>query len=280
MKHRYLFLSLLIFLPLTADYQQQAEQWIATYIAQNNSIASHDLEAIGNLLYFSYKRSATSCKAHEIGLAMLEHTWHGWQNITQTRLNPTISKPYRFAPYEQEQCAHKWVEIQKEYHIATQAYAAITDALLKNNMITNAYINDGIAAVRKQARKAMAKSLFDVQEHLNAFLNLSEHNPLRSPTKGIGIKEFFSKYIPQLAMKTLIEAEHASNLVSEESFKILATIQQASAYVWQAVERERAAFYKAHYQSLCTHHGKPIRMIVDDQGILPEVKRAHYLPQL
>ncbi len=265
---------------LTADYETQAEEWVKTYIIHNksNAASAAHCEAIANLLYFSCMRSETSHTAHKIGLSVLENSWHAWQNITQTRLNPAAPKPYRFAPYEQAHCNEQWIEAQKQYHYAAHGYATITDALLKHSLINDEALQSGIRILRKQARNAMAKALLDVQEHLHAFLKLSEKKGPVNLTRGINIKEFLMNYIPQLAMKTFVEAEHASHRISEDGFKVLSTIQQAHAYVWQAVERERAAFYKAHYKVFCKQFNRTFRSMVGQYGILEESQRTITLP--
>lgn len=280
MKHRLFICILLLSFPLTADYQAQAEEWIKTYIIQNKTAVSSPihLEALANLLYFSYVRSETSHQAHTLGLSVLENNWQAWQNITQTRLNPATPLPYRFAPHEQAQCNDQWISLQKQYHYATHGYTTITDAILKHSLITDEFLQRGIRTLRKQARTAMAKALLDIQEHLHTFLKLSEKRGPETVTRGLTIKEFLMSYIPQLALKTFIEAEHVSHNVSEEGFKVLHTIQQAHAYVWQAVEKERATFYKTHYKVLRKHLNCTFRSMIGQYGILEESQRTNILP--
>lgn len=277
--HLFVCVAVLLSFPLAADYETQADEWIKTYITHNKSttISTSHCEALANLLYFSYLRSETSHKAHTLGLSILESNWHAWQNIIQTRLNPATPLPYRFDPYEQARCNEQWITLQKEYHHAAHGYVTITDAILKHSLITDESLQSGIRMLRTQARTAMAKALLDVQEHLNTFLKLSGKRVPEAVTRGINIKEFLMSYIPQLALKTFIEAEHASHSISEEGFNVLNTLQQVHAYVWQAVEKERAAFYKAHYKILCKRLNRTFRSMIGEYGILEESQRTNTL---
>lgn len=259
------------------SYNEQARIWIQNYIA-NEKISEHDLHVLANLLYFSYMRSATSLSAQKSALALMTISWQHWQNIAQTRMDPAHPLPYQSICLEDNKLMLTCIEHQQLYEHINKQYVAITDLVLKKNVVNSKIVNAGIKKMREQARTVIASALIDLKTHIHTLTDQLTHfiAPKRKkalPTKNM-ITNVVMKYIPALGMKSFIEVEKNTHFLSADCWKILSSIQALNGYIWTVLETERAALYHAYYDELWkalekSNQHKTIFIEVDTQKKLP-----------
>jgi hypothetical protein len=94
--------------------------------------------------------------------------------------------------------------------------------------------------------------LLDVKNHVTKLSNYISTKKIID--EGVhtktNMRDFFTTYIPQLAVTSFVETEHGANALSDESWQVLFGMQKISSYVWQTLEQRRADFYRAYYQEL------------------------------
>jgi len=248
------FLQASVKLPFTIDhrpYQNQAIRWVKTHVVDSDNnllIYPKELQILANLIYFSFKRSHITLEAQEEALKTIEATWKGWQNIAQTRLDPSKDLPYGITPYEKKQLIDSFWQLQQEHEIIGQTYARTTDDVVRGSILITKCSADAVTAMRTQARAVVANAIVDVRNYVGNLFYQEKKKTLKG--KWQKFVDFLYSYIPKLAVTSFVDANNANDVVSEETWTILMKIQQVSKKTWQMIEQERASFYLAFYKAI------------------------------
>jgi hypothetical protein len=241
-------------------YYAHALQWIDMYIQDQHGtllVSDADLYAIEQLLYYSYARSCITLCAQEHALRLLCALWHGWQNITHTRRNPSLALPYpdlcappidKYADFFEQVSMHRSIGSE---------YARRSHALVKEHQCETVLAHDAITQLRNDAQAVVATALADIQPYISQLYAdaLQEVRPLKKyHKKGIvtlqkGAAGLLSA-LPSYARKYFTDADILSMKASEKLWNMLISLQKVSNKAWHTLEQERGAFYYAHYHAL------------------------------
>lgn len=280
----------------TSPYQSEANNWIHTYVVSPNKkivMSNQDLQLVANLLYFSFLRSAVTLEAQDIACSTLEIAWQGWQNIAQTRRNPSLQTPYQTDYGMQSNLFQDFLQAQYFHRKIGLTYAECAEVAVKGKMLTN-NAQEAVTALREQARIIVAHAFLDVKKILGELYNFAaEHTRAKSELDELieyqsrfDLMETISTYIPSLAMKSFVEADHINTKASEQSWQVVSTINKVSKEIWQAIEVARASYYLAHYNALMPvlkEYAIDInsqQIMFDENGILPEIEQYQILPEV
>lgn len=258
-----LFPLLLLIFQISADiYTDYAKQWSLQHIYFRNGalrISQEELAAIRELITVSLHRSAITCRAQQEALKRVTHYWHIWQNIAQTRLNPSHDRPFKVdlaACLPEEQFLH----LIDEQEQVSRDYAKIAQKVVYGNILTSQLAKNAVSDMRSQARVFMLDALANVKKHLGTLYDIAfkrtrqvvddlhefddcadEDALLRS----LNFADFILSYVPQLAVNTFVHADKTHNRLSQEAWQVLEKIQLIGNQVWDAIEASRSAFYQA-----------------------------------
>lgn len=287
------FIILIFTSPLTALYEHHAQEWAHSHIQSASGklrVSPADLQILANLLYFSFLRSSITVEAQEIASGALEVAWEGWQNIAQTRMNPSVDLPYKTNLHAQKILFEDFLRAQELHRAIGTTYANAAEVAVKAHILgINA--QDAVADVRDQARIIVAQSFLDVQKLLGelfSFANQYARYEYLDTDEAIrfDLFETIAGYLPQFAMKSFIETEHMNTRASEQTWNIISTIIYVSKRVWHAIESARASYYLAHYQALYAlmqEYGidnQYYAIMFDERGMIPTHECVELLPDL
>ncbi len=251
-------LFLLFNIILAGPYADYAKKWALRYIHFRNGdlrISKQELQAIHDLIAISAHRSAITCKVQQRSLEMVTFHWHIWQNIAQTRLNPSQERPFRFSRLEDG--AHTdFLDVVDEQETACKTYAKIAQNVVYGDALSSKLAKDAVADMRSQARVFMLDALTDVKkqlgnlydaafkksQHMDDLIDIDQNEVI---ARGCNIADFILAYVPNLALNTFIHADRTHNVVSQEAWQVLEKIQSIGNQVWHAIEVSRYAFYQA-----------------------------------
>lgn len=274
-------------------YTSDADVWISSFVgnASNPHVitSAHDLEIILNLLYFSYLRSYITLQAQEKALEALESTWHGWQNIAQTRMNPSHEAPYFVSLSEQKHIFDQFITFEQKHQEMCNTYDLATEHILKEVTYENSQSIEAIKIVRKRSREVILQAFLDLQKTLGELLNFSL-DYVKTPqqlteeyTSRFDVFNLISQHIPQAALQSFLKIEKLYKKSSQETWKVLSTIQTVSKKLWDGIEQERAAYYLAHYKALYNimriRFPDHLSMLYDANGFIT-TKQREQLPDL
>jgi len=292
-------LFLLLITPLRSNQKlnTQAQEWVYTYVLHKNGtpkVSNADIQIIANLMYLSWARSAVTIKCQNEMLSMLNTMWKGWQNIAQTRLDPSVDQPYSI-PKEQQKKINRFWLLAARHRTIGRTYSYAINMVLEKQFVENRYVLDGVANMRNNARTIVLDSLLDIRRQLGQFFAI-DHNkspeenyelieqPTLEKNKGIKLFDFISAYIPQLALSSFIEANNLQNIVSEEGWNALKTVQDVGNYTWKEIETARANFYATYYTALFTaltqneSHKNWFKLMFNENGIIEKENQEILLP--
>lgn len=301
-----LFLFLTIFPYFAYSYEsnqycQKANEWIITYIIDSDhqlKISPQDIQHIANLFYLSFERSNITLQAQAFALKTIDLVWKGWQNIAQTRLDPSIKEPHLLSEEEKEKSLTTFWNLQQKHRTTGLTYAKVVEIIVNGDGLQTAIAEQSIAEVREMARHTVMQSLLDIKKQLGDFFfqaqrDLGDHTTIIldqieqstcATTKNNNFMDYLWAYIPQLALQSFVEANNVNNIVSEESWNALKTIQEIGNYTWRIIEKDRALFYSSYYKALyeiieqCNLDQQYHYIIFDEDGTIPEDKRSCLLP--
>jgi len=285
---------------------QQAQTWVNTYIFTEDGtprISHNNIQIIVNLIYLSWYRSAITIKAQQEILEALNIIWKGWQNIAQTRLDPSIDLPYSITPEQQEPVYKRFWTLSRDHRSIGITYTYAVKMILEKQILDEMLALDGIAAIRDKARKVVIESLLDIRKQLGEFFHidnknqeLSENNPsvqqtvdpdidLDETKKSINLADYIYAYIPQLTLHSFVEATNLHNLLSENGWMALKTIQEIGNQTWKTIEEARTDFYHAYYTALFNAIKKyklpdlSLMLMFNEQGIIQKNEQDQLLPE-
>lgn len=243
-------------------YKSHAKQWIQNFMGTDSTtlIPHEDFQSLANILYFSYYRSKITLDAQHSCLEALKSIWHGYDNICATRLNPSKTIPHDIDVHAQHALLHRYEHQVYQHRTIGKMYASLIEAGVHSNLLKAARSVKALDALRHDARVVVAGALLDVRTLLGELYytaraatdNLAEklNQTEECVRRGIGIMDFIYSYIPQLAVKSFVEADDFNRNVSNEGWQTLMAIQEVSYKTWLMIEQARASFYKAHYEAL------------------------------
>jgi len=232
-------------------YHNKAIEWMQRYILDNNGkllIYPKEAQLIANLIYFSFKRSYCTLVAQEATLQSLNVLWKGWQNIAQTRLNPSKEHPYHISEHEkQHPLSDFWIHHDEHLKIG-KTYSHAVDQIVNGNFLLTISAKDSVINMRNQARTVVAQAITDVKQYIGQLFYTNKKYPKNY--KKLNFLDYLFSYIPKLSIGSFIQANNANDTISEESWKILMKIQKVGKTTWQMIEQERASFYLAFYKAI------------------------------
>ena len=75
----------------SSTYEQEARDWAYNaFFSPSSRISEKERSIILNYIYCAYWRSCTTIEAQKKAYAALVSVWRDWQNIAQTRMNPSV----------------------------------------------------------------------------------------------------------------------------------------------------------------------------------------------
>ena len=241
----------------STPYQHEAKQWKNKQLVNAHGITHSDLQYIANLFYFSLLRSVATLAAQEAAVPALDAMWRGWQNIAQTRMNPSLSLPYQVNYHEQQQVYDFFIQAQQLHRTSGQTYAHASHTVVKENVLSPHALS-AVQEVRINARTIIMEAFLDIKKILGAAYHFaSEH--LREDesiawqedeTLRWDLVDTIISHIPKLASQSFIEAEKVQTQASEKSWEIIQTIIEVNTQIWNAVETARASYYLAYYREV------------------------------
>ncbi len=270
-------------------YQHDAKKWKNKYLVNGSGLTSSDLQYIANLFYFSLLRSVATLAAQEAAVPALDTMWRGWQNIAQTRMNPSHSLPYPLNYHEQQQTYDFFIQAQQIHRSGGLTYAHASQVVVKENVVSADALS-AVQEVRQNARTVIMEAFLDIKKILGAAYNFaSEHLREESLYKDDenlrwDLVDTIISYIPKLASQSFIEAEKIQTQASEKSWEIIQNIIEVNTQIWNAVETARASYYLAYYreiiqfmyeQAIDTNY---LLVAFNENGITPTQERDELLP--
>jgi hypothetical protein len=268
-------------------YQNDAQEWITQYIQKDDKIliSAYDLQLIANLFYFSYMRSFETIRAQAAARAVFESLWHGWQNIAQTRMNPSLKAPHLIDYQKQSEHYAAFIKAQQNHHRIGQTYSHIAEAAVKQQYLSQD-AQEAVIRLREHARTIVAHAFLDAKKIVGDLYEVAIEglrDPESTPTLRFDVLETISYYLPILSMQSFIEAEKAQLKAGEQSWQIINTMLAVNMTIWDTIETARASYYLAYYNALTqlmtklNLEKKYWGIMVDEHGINKQTKM--YLPK-
>lgn len=265
-------------------YRAEAHTWSTTYLCDEHNnllIDQQDLMLIANLCYFSFMRSYRTLTAQELALQTLSSVWQGWQNIAQTRLDPSHAAPYNIPTQRKEITGDIFWKAHDEHRATGATYAHVAQAIVHNNGLSTVKASNGVTDLRARARGVMAQSLLDMRTYLSMLLKSDPTKGVMDLWKGFCFIKHLASYASQLAFTSFITAEELNNTVGDTGWQAIEAVQSVGAQTWQKIEQSRASFYLAHYEAVSTILQQlkiKAPLMFDVNGLIPEKKQTKKLP--
>lgn len=263
------------------EYYHQGVSWRHQYIENPDGqllVTPHDICLIANLIYLSYARSILTLAAQDAALQTLDYIWKEWQNIAQTRLDPSVSLPY---PHLEEKNYNPkgLLKLQQRHRSFGKAYTHAVTNIVNGHLLESSEAYLAVHEIRKLARYQVMYALLDVKQQLGSFFASQKNEP---PLK-TNFTDFIWSYIPQLALHSFVEANNINTTISEEGWNTLKSIQKVGNQTWRAIEEARAAFYFGYYTALYETIEKlnfpaKISIMFDEFGIIMDSQQITLLP--
>lgn len=271
--------------------------WINSYICDTNgtlTIRLQDLQALLNLLYFSFDRSRSTLQASDKGALALNGPWHAFQNIIQLRRNPSKETPYYINRNSYIDSMNTLYELQLEHHRIGKTYAAAVESIVQGSLITNKHLKHGVIDIRDEARKVIAQALTNVQEHLDAILHMRdgqddtqeecEKAMLPLLHKNFNLGDFIWSLLPHMALDSFVKADEMTISLSEDWWQALYELISLSNMVWKPIEKARAELYLEYYKAVYSMaqinnvNMTTMRIMFNEYGILGTDQQYEQLP--
>ena len=245
-------LILVVSISAHSKYQDDAKLWIKTYLQSDDGtllISSSDAQMLLNLTYFSYLRSKATLSAQETGVQAITQAWHGWQNIAQTRLDPSRKLPFAVDLDAQVELFAQFIEAQRKHRKIGRTYSHAVSIIIENDILTSTATPFAIDRMRNQARSVVLDAFTDIKQQVALLLSEKRTGKKLKRQKGF-LQDAISTFLPAFALSTFLKLDTCYVKSSAKTWDILENVQQASALLYRTIEQERAAFYKAYYQAL------------------------------
>ena len=284
------FLLLLISTPIFCDvdatrYQENAKQWTSQFVINDDGslrITPADLHLFLNLTYFSFLRSDATLRAQEVALPALRAAWEGWQNIAQTRLNPSVDLPFDAHTTTNAAVFTQFIEAQKYHRIVGVTYSNAIEIII-GAILTSPQSPYAVERLRQESRVVIADILMNIKQQITLLTSCAQEL-LRNDDMRSSFKESLLAFLPPFALTSFLKIESCYNLASEKSWELLDKLQGLSTLIYQTIEEERASFYAAHYNELIKIFQKQklkasySTIAFNERGLIPPSARTQALP--
>lgn len=246
-------------------YKDFAVNWCKAYVYDESKklrISGQDLDHIRLLIQLSADRAQLTLRAQDIALKTLELFWQAWQNVSQTRLNPSHERPFEL---DRSQCVPfdlYWDLIEDQEQCSKQ-YSEVAQRVVYGGVLADQLSRDAVEHMRSQARIYMVDALADIKKQLGALydiafekgqdIQIDEGDEVSDVRRKFSFAEFILSYVPNLAMHCFIHADKTHNVMSAEAWFMLQKVQRIGNQVWHAIESARLAFYTALLIELDTY---------------------------
>lgn len=287
-------------LPINPDeYQKIAHNWVSTHIANSAEglkINKDQALLLLNMVYAGFARSRATLEAQEIAYQALEVVWKGWQNIAQSRRNPGLPPAYSLCLKKQRSLLNSFVDAQKVHRTSGSSYNHALNYLVEHNPSPSYVLYKPINELRDQARLIIVDAFLDIKKQLGDFFALlvesatksgeleDEINQASQDVKRLfGIENLVESITP-FAVQSFVQADKSYKKVSESSWQIVSSIQEASIVLWRAIEKARGAYFLALYKECYTALAQAgiseqeLIATFDDQGFIRAEDRTTLLP--
>lgn len=272
----------------------QPSAWTQRYICDSSGtliINRQDLQALLNLLYISFNRSRCTLEASARGIQALNGPWQAFQNIIQLRRNPSKDAPYEAlnkTTFTQDMA--KLYELQLTHRRIGKMYAATTESIVKGSLISNQQLQQGIIALRDDARKVIAQAVTDAQSYLDTILHMrsnysaTDDEMISLMHKNFNLGDFIWTLLPDMALNSFVKADETTISLSEEWWKALYKLLAVSNMIWQPIEKARAELYLAYYKTVYTialNNGidmSSMKIMFNEFGLLGTDQQLEQLP--
>lgn len=271
--------------------------WVNTYICDSNgtlTIRFQDLQALLNLLYFSFDRSRSNLQASDKGAQTLNEPWHAFQNVIQLRRNPSKEAPYYINKTAFVNSMDLLYDLQLEHHRIGKTYASAAECIVQGSLITNKHLKHGIADLRDEARNVIAQAVTNVQEYLDAILHMrseqtgeqEEYKKIMGSLlhKNFNLGDFIWSLLPNMALDSFVKADEMTISLSEDWWQALYQLISLSNMVWKPIERARAELYLEYYKTVYRTAQnnnvdmKTMMVMFNEYGILGADQQYEQLP--
>lgn len=274
-------------------YNSTAKTWINDYFVNPQgqlTTSAEDLQIVANLAYFSYLRSITTLQAQEAGMAALQEVWHGWHNITQTRLNPAHAVPYAIDPALQTKIFTRFTKLQTAHHVVGMAYVHSVNDIMSGSLLQSAQAPYAVDRLRNAARAEVLetflslKNQMDVlQDCINSMLK-KDISEFIDNSERWSLSEILLSFLPGFALSSFLALEKCYTTASKETWTAFSKLQDINVAVYTAIEQTRASFYLAHYRQLyellAPLDDSYKTICFSQNGFLPTEQRKDQLPVL
>jgi len=274
--------------PRSHNYYQEADEWaFENFFSPQNRIPATERDLTLNFIYCAYMRSHATLEAQKSACATLETVWQSWQNIAQTRMNPSVQAPYTIHYENQSALFEQFLRMQQLHRICGQRYAIAAEETIKG--AHSAAHEQAIKHLRERSREVIMKEFLDIKKVLGELYDYAcNYKNIFADDEYDQIDRFdlldtIVSYIPSYyAAHSFIEAERLQATASKQCWQTLKTITDVSIQIWNAVETARMAYYGAHYTAM-VHYMKQYniclpQLMFDERGVIPVKKRNQRLP--
>lgn len=275
--------------------------WVNSYVKSANGLllcSKKDLQLMLNILYVSYERSYITIKAQENAVSSLDVAWHVFQNILQTRRNPSKEVPYYTDREAFMNSMNTLFDMQEMHLHIGSTYAHALDLVMNGALLTDKNLLEGIKKLREQSRRAIVHSLTDVNEYVDALLHTRSNNideQVKSMVnyvdeysegikKNLLIADYLWSLVPYLGVNSFVKADDLTVTMSEQWWKTLMQMVSISNFIWRSVETARATLYLEYYKALyaialnndCSDY---LTVMFDEKGVIANTTERQLLPE-
>jgi len=169
------------------SYRHEARVWARTYVCDDSNkllVSSEDLILIANLCYLSFMRSYCTLHAQDIALQAINSVWQGWQNIAQTRLDPSQKAPFTISEQRKEMTGELFWTAHDEHRIMGTTYAQAAETIVHKSGLSTLKAARGVDDLRSRARSVMAQALLDVRTYLGTVFQADQTKGVMDLWKG------------------------------------------------------------------------------------------------
>jgi len=277
---------------LPNTHKEYADRFVASYIqnAQGElKCEPEDINIILNFLHFAYERSQSTMHAQLQTLAAVSATWCLWQNVAETRRNPSIDVPYIFDESAYLNLMQTAITAQKYHETVGITYAKALESILKERTVGNHIVVLAIEEIREHVRAAVVSSLTNVNEHITTLLEWATNKDFGISEEEIEQRDmlnYIASYIPVIATYSFVAMDKASLQASEDGWKILRKMQELTNVVWKTIETTRSACLRALYNKIYEIAQNQelteddMHIIFDQDGCIEKEQQEQFLPQL
>ncbi len=269
-------------------YEQEARDWAYNaFFSPSSTISEDERSMIVNFIYCAYWRSRATIEAQKAAIGMLETVWKGWQNIAQTRMNPSLKAPHTIDYKIQEDIFNKFQTAQIDHQKYRQSYDSAAEYTFKGSH-SKAH-STAVTILKDRARHIIIKEFFDVKKTLGDLFEFACGHFRSTPEQDETIENNRFDYLDTLASliptsyaaHSFIEAEKLQTVASKQTWQTLQTITEVNQKIWNAIETARMEYYQVYYDAMIYYLEKnnfPLPFLMFwEAGLIPSHEASSYL---